>query len=89
MIRIEERFGNLLGGLMGGIVGGLGGGGGGAAIGVIGGAFHQIGLGLAAAGVAIVGSFVLARTIFRGVVHRRARELSRLLDALVEQATAR
>ena len=86
VIRIEERFGNLLGGLMGGIVGGLGGGGGGAAIGVIGGALHQIGLGLAAAGVLVVGSFLLARTIFRNVVHRRARELGRLLDALVEQA---
>jgi hypothetical protein len=89
VIRIEERFGNLLGALMGGIVGGVGGGGGGAAIGVIGGVFHQIGLGLAAAGVLIVGSIVLARTIFRGVVHRRARELGRLLEALVEQTTAR
>ena len=88
VIRIEERFGNLFGGLMGGIVGGVGGGGGGAAIGVIGGVFHQIGLALAAASVLVVGSFLLARTIFRGVVHRRARELGRLLDVLVEQ-TAR
>ena len=88
VIRIEERFGNLLGALVGGMVGGVGCGGGGAAIGVIGGVFHQIGLGLAAAGVLIASSIVLARTIFRGVVHRRARELGRLLDALVEQTTA-
>lgn len=89
LIRIEERFGNLVGGLFGGIVGGAGGGGGGTALGVIGGAFHHIGLALVAAGAALVGSFLLARTIFRGVVRQRARQLGQLLDALVEQTGAR
>ncbi len=84
-IRIEERFGNLVGGLFGGIVGGVGGGGGGAAIGVIGGALGDIGLGLAVAALAAVGSFVLARTIFRSVARHRVRQLHRLLDALSEQ----
>lgn len=89
VIRIEERFGNLVGGLFGGIVGGVGGGGGGTALGVIGGAFHSIGLALATAGAALVGSFLLARTIFRAVVRQRARQLGQLLDALVEQVGAR
>ena len=89
VIRIEERFGNLAGGLFGGIVGGVGGGGGGTALGVIGGAFHNLGMALAAAGVAVIGSVLLARTIFRGVVRQRSRELHRLLDALAEETTAR
>jgi len=88
VIRIEERFRNLVGGLFGGIVGGVGGGGGGAALGVIGGAFHNIGLALATAGAALVGSFLLARTIFRAVVRQRAGQLGRVLDALVEQTSA-
>ena len=87
-VRIEERFGNLVGALFGGIVGGVGGGGGGAAIGVIGGALGEIGLGLAAAGLAVVGSFLLARTIFRSVARRRVRQLHRLLDALSQQLAA-
>jgi hypothetical protein len=37
----------------------------------------------------LVGSFLLARTIFRGVVRQRARQLGQLLDALVEQTGAR
>jgi hypothetical protein len=89
VIRIEERFGNLVGGLFGGIVGGVGGGGGGTAMGVIGGALHNIPAAVAAAGVALVGSFLLARTIFRKVVRYRSAELRRLLDALAEQAAAR
>jgi hypothetical protein len=89
VIRIEERFGNLVGGLFGGIVGGVGGGGGGTAMGVIGGALHNIPAAVAAAGVALVGSFLLTRTIFRKVVRYRSAELHRLLDALAEQAAAR
>lgn len=89
VIRIEERFGNLVGGLFGGIVGGVGGGGGGTALGVIGGAFHNLGLALATAGAMLVGSFLLARTIFRGMVRQRTRQLGQLLDALVEQTAAR
>jgi len=89
VIRIEERLGNLVGGLFGGIVGGVGGGGGGTAMGVIGGALHNIPAAVAAAGVALVGSFLLARTIFRKVVRYRAGELHRLLDALAERAAAR
>jgi hypothetical protein len=88
-VRIEERLGNLVGGLFGGIVGGVGGGGGGAAIGVIGGALGDIGLGLAAAGLAVAGSFLLARAIFRSVARQRARQLHRLLDALSEQVAER
>ncbi|HEV2749788.1 MAG TPA: hypothetical protein VGV12_04615 [Gemmatimonadales bacterium] len=78
-----------MGGLFGGIVGGLGGGGGGTALGVIGGAFHNIGMALATAGVVLVGSGLLARTIFRSVVRQRSRGLHRLLDALAEATTAR
>ena len=89
LIRIEERFGNLVGGLFGGIVGGVGGGGGGTAMGVIGGALHNIPAAVAAASVALIGSFLLARTIFRKVVRYRAGELHRLLDALAERAAAR
>jgi hypothetical protein len=89
VIRIEERFGNLAGGLFGGIVGGAGGGGGGAAIGVIGGALGALGPALAAAGLIFIGSFLLARAIFRAVVRRRVRQLSRLLDALTEQVAPR
>jgi hypothetical protein len=84
-IRIEERFGNLAGGLFGGIVGGVGGGGGGAAIGVIGGALGSIALGLGAAGLALVGSYLLGRSIFRAVVRRHTQQLQRLLDSLTEQ----
>lgn len=84
-VRIEERFGNLVGGLFGGIVGGVGGGGGGAAIGVIGGALGDVGLGVALAGLAVAGSFLLARAIFRSVARRRIRQLQRLLDLLTEQ----
>jgi hypothetical protein len=89
VIRIEERFGGLAGGLFGGIVGGAGGGGGGAVIGVIGGAFGALGPALAVASLIVLGSFLLARAIFRAVVRRRLRQLHRLLDALTAHLAGR
>ena len=89
IIRIEERFGGLAGGLFGGIVGGAGGGGGGAAIGVIGGAFGALGPALAVASLIVIGSFLLARAIYRAVVRRRLQQLHGLLDGLTAQLAGR
>src|SRR6266566_2316594 len=85
-IRAQEQFGNAAGGLFGGIVGGVGGGGGGAALGIVAGALGSPLAGLALAALAVGGSFLLARTLYTGLVGRRARQLEQLLDQLAAQA---
>lgn len=85
-IMLEERYRNLAGGLFGGIISGVGGG-----IGLPVG----LGVGLGALGstafavlfpaAAVGGSYLLARSIFRSFVRKRARILERLLDDLTAQ----
>jgi len=87
-IRITERLSPLIGGLFGGIVGGAGGGLGGAAAGVIGGVLGSLWGGLLAAGVAVVGSWWLARSIFVRIArqrHEQLAELGAVLNAEVER----
>ena len=81
-LRIEEGFGPVAGGLFGGICGGMGGGGGAAALG-IGASIGSPLLAVGAAGILVVGSFGLARTLYRGHVRRRTREHEELLNRLV------
>jgi hypothetical protein len=56
---------------------------------VIGGAFGALGPALAVASLIVLGSFLLARAIFRAVVRRRLRQLHRLLDALTAHLAGR
>jgi hypothetical protein len=91
-IRITERLSPLIGGLFGGIVGGAGGGLGGAAAGVIGGVLGSLWGGLLAAGLAVVGSWWLARSIFVRVARRRREQLAELgaeLNAEAERLASR
>jgi hypothetical protein len=85
-IRITERLSPLIGGLFGGIVGGAGGGVGGAAAGVIGGVLGSAWGGLLAAAAAVVGSWLLARTIFVRIARRRHEQLADLAAALTAEA---
>ena len=87
-IRIEERLGPLAGGLFGGVMGGMGGGlmGPGIALGAA--AFHSAIAATGLAGVAIGGSYLLARTIYGRIVRRRGEKLHELMSWLVEHASA-
>lgn len=82
LIRIEENTGSLAGGLMGGI------GSGSLGIGIPGGiAIGQVtaaALGLLSGVGIVVGSLVLARTIYKAVFKNRRRELADLFHQLVE-----
>ncbi len=85
-IRIQERLGNLAGGLFGGIMGGGGGGGTGIALGMgLSAGMPVLALGLA--GLAIGGSYAIARLIFTTTARRRAADLSDLIDRLAESIT--
>ncbi len=91
LVRVEERYGGLAGGLFGGLVGGVGGGVGlGVGVGV-GATLGSLVIGLGVPLVAFGGSYVLARTIFRQVVHGRRAALealaSRVMDALEPHST--
>lgn len=81
-IRVEEAAGGLAGALFGGIVGGVGGGGSGIAVGIGLAVMHSV---PAAAGIwaaLLAGSYALARTIFTGLMRRRAAQLASLADRL-------
>jgi hypothetical protein len=86
ILRVEESLHHLAGGLFGGLVGGLGGGTTGLWIGLGLSVLHSpaAAIGLVLAGLS--GSYLLARTVFARVAHRRAVELDRLLDRLEEIA---
>ncbi len=86
-IRIEETLGPLAGGLFGGVMGGMGGGlmGPGIAIGAA--AFHSAIMAAGLAGVAIGGSYLLARTIYGKVVRGRGEKLHEVMSRLVEHAS--
>ena len=87
MIRVEERLGPIAGGVFGGVMGGMGGGlmGPGIAIGAA--AFHSAIMAAGLAGVAIGGSYLLARTIYGRVVRGRGEKLHELMSRLVEHAS--
>lgn len=83
-ILVDERLSQLAGGVFGGIVGGGGGGGSGALIGVLAGALHAP---IVAAGgviMAVGGSYLIARTLFRRTVSKRRQEIDELLDRLAD-----
>ena len=83
-IRVEERLTNLAGGLFGGIGGGLGGAGIGLSLGVGIGGFDLVGAALIAAVGCVIGSYALARAIYRGMAGSRARRLTDMADRLVD-----
>jgi hypothetical protein len=84
-IRIQERLGSLAGGLYGGIMGGAGGGGTAIALGVgIGAAGLPVIAACSLAGLAVGGSYALARIIFAGSVRSKTRQLDNLIDRLAE-----
>jgi hypothetical protein len=87
-IRIEERLGHLAGGLYGGIVGGASGGLGSlAAVS----AFHATNSAIAAigaAGLVLLSTFSLARTILGSIKSGRARQLAELRADLEEEVRA-
>jgi len=85
-IRVEERLSQLAGALFGGFMGGLGGGSSGVAIGIGKGALHSLALGFGMWGVAIAGSYGLARTIYGAQVRKRIRVLGELTEELASQA---
>jgi hypothetical protein len=87
-IRVEERLGPLAGGVFGGVMGGMGGGlmGPGIAIGAA--VFHSGLMSAGLAGMAISGSYLLARTIYGRVVRGRGEKLHELMSWLVEHASA-
>ncbi len=82
-IRVQERLGALAGGLYGGLMGGVGGGGTGLAFGV---GIGALGLPVIAAcgiaGLAIGGSYALARTIYTLNARHKTRQLNDLIDHL-------
>lgn len=87
-LRIEERYGQLLGGLYGGIVGG---GGVGMGIGVGAGIGTALGSAIFVVGIPIAlfsSSYVIARTLFRTIVRKRRKALTRLVDQVAEAVAA-
>ena len=86
-IRAEERMGPYAGGIFGGVVGGGGGGFGGAAVGLFMGTTHSGTVALAAAAAIVTSAYLLARTIFKHTVHKRAWELEGLVAKLAAQVT--
>jgi len=84
-IRVDERLSPLAGSLFGGIVGGAGGGSAGFAFGIGLGALHSLAVAFGIWGMAIGGSYLLARTIFAAQSNKRQRELRELLEDLVAQ----
>jgi hypothetical protein len=87
-IRIEERLGGLAGGLFGGLMGGVGGGTTGISAGIGMGVLHSWGAFAGIWGGVVVGSYLLARTIFGRVVRGRGEALQTLMSRLVEHASA-
>ncbi len=81
-IQVEEALGNLAGGLFGGVMGGGGGATGGVSLGVLVGEAGLVGLGIGAALLAVSGSWMIARTIFRAIARSRSNQLERLADHL-------
>ena len=84
-IRMEEPLGQLAGGLFGGLMGGLGGGTSGISMGIGMGVFHSALVASGLIGGMVVGSYVLARTIFGRVVRDRGERMQRLMSRLAEQ----
>jgi hypothetical protein len=87
-IRVEERLGPIAGGIFGGVMGGAGGGLMGPGIAIGAGAFHSALMATGLAGVAIGGSYLLARAIYGRVVRGRGEKLHELMSRLVEHASA-
>jgi serine/threonine protein kinase len=84
-IVVEEHLGQLAGGLFGGIMGGVGGGGGGAALGIGMGALQAPVAALVTTGLIVLGSYGLARTIYRRTARQRERQLRELVERLATQ----
>jgi len=85
-ITIQENLAPVIGGVFGGIGGGLGGGGMGPIMGILGGALH---LGPAVALIVpfwLGATYITARTVYRNITTKRARELESLGDRLAEFA---
>jgi hypothetical protein len=87
-IRIEERLGGLAGGVFGGLMGGVGGGTTGISAGIGMGVLHSWAAFAGIWGGVVVGSYILARTIFGRVARGRGEALQDLMSRLVEQASA-
>lgn len=85
-IWIEERLGRLAGSLFGGIVGGFGGGVGfGVGMGVGFGALGSGVFGVTFSLALLIGSYLVARGIFRGRFEDRRRTLERLMEGIVAE----
>lgn len=87
VIRAEESLRGIAGGLFGGLVGGVGGGTG-ASMGIGFGVLHSA---LAAGGIwvsVLGGSYLLARTIFSRVAHKRGGRLRAVVDRIAEHTAA-
>jgi predicted lipid-binding transport protein (Tim44 family) len=85
---MEEPLGQLAGGVFGGLMGGLGGGTSGISMGIGMGVFHSALVATGLIGGMVVGSYVLARTIFGRVVRDRGERMQRLMSRLAEQVAA-
>jgi len=85
-IRVDERLAPLAGGLFGGIMGGVGGGSGGLSFALGAAVLHSLALSFGIWGVAITGSYVLARTIYGAQVRKRLESLGALTEELAQQA---
>ena len=84
-IRVQERLGALAGGLYGGLMGGVGGSGTGMAFGIgMGAAGLPFIAACGIAGLAVGGSYALARAIFTMSVRFKAKQLDKLIDQLAE-----
>jgi hypothetical protein len=91
-IWVDETLGNLAGGLFGGVMGGGGGAGGGISLGVLAGELGLVGVGVGAALLAVSGSWMIARSIFRAIARKRSNQLEQLGDRLaarIEEAVSR
>lgn len=88
VIRAEESLRGIAGGLFGGLMGGVGGGTTGASMGIGFGVLHSA---LAAGGIwvsVLGGSYLLARTIFSRVAHKRGDRLRAVVDRIAEHTAA-
>ena len=86
-IRAEERLGQHAGAIFSASMAAGGAGLGGGSLGVTLGHYHSVVLALGVTCSALLATYITARTIYRGGVHRRAAELEGLVAQLAEQAT--
>ncbi|HSM35070.1 MAG TPA: hypothetical protein VK837_01620 [Longimicrobiales bacterium] len=89
LVRVEERLAGTAWALYGGIVGGAGGGIGFGVGGALGGALGSVLLGVLIPVAAFGGSYLLARSLYRGAVARRTRALGALVEDIAREISER